>query len=151
MCGIAGIVSQSGPVAPELFDALTMLQHRGQDAAGMITNHRQRLFLRKKNGLVRDVFQKESDMAALTGPMGLAHVRYPTAGRSSSAEAQPFYVNSPYGIVLAHNGNLVNATELERELLEEWRHINTGSDSEVRAPSLSPREAPHAPSQPQRG
>ncbi len=132
MCGIAGIVSQSGPVAPELFDALTMLQHRGQDAAGMITNHRQRLFLRKKNGLVRDVFQKESDMAALTGPMGLAHVRYPTAGRSSSAEAQPFYTNTPFGISLSHNGNLTNADELKQALFaEDRRHLNTDSDSEV--------------------
>jgi len=119
-------------VAPELFDALTMLQHRGQDAAGMITNHRQRLFLRKKNGLVRDVFQKESDMAALTGPMGLAHVRYPTAGRSSSAEAQPFYTNTPFGISLSHNGNLTNADELKQALFaEDRRHLNTDSDSEV--------------------
>lgn len=132
MCGIAGIVSQSAPVNQELFDALTMLQHRGQDAAGIITNDRQRLYLRKENGLVRDVFNKDSHMLSLRGPMGVAHVRYPTAGRASSAEAQPFYTNTPFGISLSHNGNLTNADELKQELFaEDRRHLNTDSDSEV--------------------
>ncbi|BDX07413.1 amidophosphoribosyltransferase [Planctobacterium marinum] len=130
MCGIAGIVSNS-PVAQELFDALTVLQHRGQDAAGMITVDDSMFHLRKANGLVRDVFRNRH-MQRLTGNLGIAHVRYPTAGSSSSAEAQPFYVNSPYGIALAHNGNLTNAIELQKEVLQlAKRHINTTSDSEL--------------------
>jgi len=130
MCGIAGIVSNDH-VNQELYEALTVLQHRGQDAAGIVTCEGARLHLRKDNGLARDVFHTRH-MLNLTGNMGIAHVRYPTAGCSSSAEAQPFYVNSPYGICLAHNGNLTNAEALKRELfLEDQRHINTDSDSEV--------------------
>lgn len=130
MCGIVGIVSQN-PVNQGLYDALTVLQHRGQDAAGIVTGHDGRLFLRKANGLVRDVFRVEH-MLRLQGNMGLGHVRYPTAGCASSAEAQPFYVNSPYGIVLAHNGNLINSAALKLDLFNEGlRHINTDSDSEI--------------------
>jgi amidophosphoribosyltransferase len=130
MCGIVGIVSSS-PVNQQLYDALTVLQHRGQDAAGIMTAFEGELFLRKENGLVRDVFQQKH-MLRLKGNMGLGHVRYPTAGCDSSAEAQPFYVNSPYGICLAHNGNLTNAAELSDVLVrEDLRHLNTTSDSEV--------------------
>ncbi|GGJ78433.1 amidophosphoribosyltransferase [Pseudomonas matsuisoli] len=130
MCGIVGIVGKTN-VNQALYDALTVLQHRGQDAAGIVTSHEGRLFLRKDNGLVRDVFQQRH-MQRLTGPMGIGHVRYPTAGSSSSAEAQPFYVNSPYGITLAHNGNLTNVEQLSREIYEsDLRHVNTTSDSEV--------------------
>ena len=130
MCGIIGIVAKDS-VNQELYDGLTVLQHRGQDAAGIVTCHKGRLYLRKNNGLVRDVF-RTSHMLRLLGHMGIGHVRYPTAGCSSSAEAQPFYVNSPYGISLAHNGNLTNASQLKRELFEDdLRHINTDSDSEI--------------------
>lgn len=130
MCGIAGIVS-TRHVNQALYDALTVLQHRGQDAAGIVTFQDDRFFLRKDNGLVRDVF-RTSHMRRLVGNVGIGHVRYPTAGSSSSAEAQPFYVNSPYGITLAHNGNLTNADELARDLFcTDLRHINTNSDSEV--------------------
>ena len=130
MCGIAGIVGKSN-VNQSLYDALTVLQHRGQDAAGIITCNEGRLHLRKGNGLVRDVFQ-HWHMEQLQGNMGIGHVRYPTAGCSSSAESQPFYVNSPYGIALAHNGNLTNSRELSEELYrEDLRHLNTSSDSEV--------------------
>ena len=117
MCGIVGIVSHS-PVNQQLYDALTVLQHRGQDAAGIMTAHEGELFLRKDNGLVRDVFQQKH-MLRLKGNMGVGHVRYPTAGCDSSDEAQPFYVNSPYGICLAHNGNLTNAAELSEVLVRE--------------------------------
>ncbi|HIF18648.1 MAG TPA: amidophosphoribosyltransferase [Cycloclasticus sp.] len=130
MCGIAGVVSHQN-VNQELYEALTVLQHRGQDAAGIVTCEGSQLHLRKANGLVRDVF-RTSHMLELTGNMGIAHVRYPTAGCSSSAEAQPFYVNSPFGITLAHNGNLTNAAKLKEELFaEDQRHINTNSDSEI--------------------
>ncbi|RME32679.1 MAG: amidophosphoribosyltransferase, partial [Gammaproteobacteria bacterium] len=130
MCGIIGIVS-SGNVNQELFDGLTVLQHRGQDAAGMVTYKDGRFHLRKSNGLVRDVFHTRH-MIELVGRMGIGHVRYPTAGCESSAEAQPFYVNSPYGIALAHNGNLTNAEQLKQELFrDDLRHINTDSDSEI--------------------
>ncbi|HEY0974411.1 MAG TPA: amidophosphoribosyltransferase [Solimonas sp.] len=132
MCGIAGIVSQGGVVSSDVFDALTMLQHRGQDAAGIITNEGDRLYLRKENGLVRDVFNSDEHMVKLRGNMGIGHVRYPTAGCSTSAEAQPFYTNTPFGISLSHNGNLTNAEELKQELfLQDRRHLNTESDSEV--------------------
>jgi amidophosphoribosyltransferase len=131
MCGIAGIVSHY-PVNQELYDALTALQHRGQDAAGIITTDGERLHLRKDNGLVRDVFHSDDHMARLRGTIGIGHVRYPTAGCTTSAEAQPFYTNMPFGIALAHNGNLTNVEELKRELfLEDRRHLNTDSDSEV--------------------
>lgn len=130
MCGIVGIVAKSA-VNQSLFDALTMLQHRGQDAAGIATYEDGRIFLRKSSGLVRDVFHTRH-MINLKGKMGIGHVRYPTAGDSSRAEAQPFYVNSPYGITLAHNGNLTNSELLKQELFEDdLRHINTESDSEV--------------------
>ena len=130
MCGIVGIVSTSN-VNQLLYDALTVLQHRGQDAAGIVTFQDNRFFLRKDNGLVRDVFHTRH-MRRLVGNVGIGHVRYPTAGSSSSAEAQPFYVNSPYGITLAHNGNLTNADELSSDLFRtDLRHINTNSDSEV--------------------
>ncbi|MCK5092581.1 MAG: class II glutamine amidotransferase, partial [Gammaproteobacteria bacterium] len=130
MCGIVGIVSKS-PVNQALYEALTVLQHRGQDAAGMMTCDNGKLNLRKDNGLVRDVFHTRH-MLNLKGNLGIGHVRYPTAGCASSAEAQPFYVNSPYGISLAHNGNLTNADELKRDLFrEDLRHINTESDSEI--------------------
>ena len=130
MCGIIGIVA-NGPVNQSLYDALTVLQHRGQDAAGIVTCDGSQLSLRKSNGLVRDVFHTRH-MRRLTGNMGIGHVRYPTAGCSSSAEAQPFFVNSPYGISLAHNGNLTNSEQLKEELFrEDLRHINTSSDSEV--------------------
>ena len=130
MCGIAGVVSFTN-VNQTLYDALTVLQHRGQDAAGIVTSHNGRFHLRKNNGLVRDVFRTRH-MHRLIGNMGIGHVRYPTAGSSSSAEAQPFYVNSPYGITLAHNGNLTNSKEIGQKLYEtDLRHINTTSDSEV--------------------
>ncbi|MGE0622513.1 MAG: amidophosphoribosyltransferase [Pseudomonadales bacterium] len=130
MCGIVGIVGKEN-VNQRLYDALTVLQHRGQDAAGIVTSDGSRLNLRKGNGLVRDVFQQQH-MQRLFGKQGIGHVRYPTAGSSSSAEAQPMYVNSPYGIVLAHNGNLTNAEALQADLFrEDMRHVNTNSDSEV--------------------
>jgi amidophosphoribosyltransferase len=130
MCGIIGIVGKS-PVNQAIYDSLTVLQHRGQDAAGIVTCDGGQLSLRKDNGLVRDVFRTRH-MKKLKGHMGIGHVRYPTAGSSSSAEAQPFYVNSPFGIVLGHNGNLTNAHELKKELfLQDRRHINTSSDSEI--------------------
>ena len=130
MCGITGLVSRNR-VNQQIYDALTVLQHRGQDAAGMVTSEDRRLYLRKANGLVRDVFQQHH-MQRLVGNMGIGHVRYPTAGSSTSAEAQPMYVNSPYGIALAHNGNLTNATELASDLYKaDLRHLNTDSDSEI--------------------
>lgn len=130
MCGIVGIVSTTN-VNQTLYDALTVLQHRGQDAAGIVTFQDNRFYLRKDNGLVRDVFRTRH-MRRLVGNVGIGHIRYPTAGSASSAEAQPFYVNSPYGITLAHNGNLTNADELSQDLFRtDLRHINTNSDSEV--------------------
>ena len=130
MCGIIGIVARSA-VNQLIYDGLTVLQHRGQDAAGIATYEDSRMYLRKSNGLVRDVFHTRH-MVNLRGRMGIGHVRYPTAGVASNAEAQPFYVNSPYGIALAHNGNLTNSEQLKRELFEDdRRHINTESDSEV--------------------
>nr|VFK38013.1 MAG: amidophosphoribosyltransferase [Candidatus Kentron sp. SD]VFK42737.1 MAG: amidophosphoribosyltransferase [Candidatus Kentron sp. SD]VFK78225.1 MAG: amidophosphoribosyltransferase [Candidatus Kentron sp. SD] len=130
MCGVVGIVAR-GNVNQTLYDALTVLQHRGQDAAGIVTCKNYRFHLRKDLGLVRDVFQAHH-MANLQGVIGIGHVRYPTAGETSSAEAQPFYVNSPYGITLAHNGNLVNVEKLKQDLFHaDRRHINTESDSEV--------------------
>ncbi|XOV88381.1 MAG: amidophosphoribosyltransferase [Pseudomonadota bacterium] len=130
MCGIVGMVGRSD-VGYDLYDALTVLQHRGQDAAGIVTCHGDHLNLRKSNGLVRDVF-RQNHMNELRGNMGVGHVRYPTAGSSSTAEAQPMYVNSPFGICLAHNGNLTNDQQLNEELFRtDRRHINTSSDSEV--------------------
>ena len=131
MCAIAGIISQN-PVNQELYDALIVLQHRGQDAAGIMTSDPNAgVHLRKDNGMVRDVFRTQH-METLTGNMGIGHCRYPTAGCDSPEEAQPFFVNSPYGISLAHNGNTINAEELKKELFEkDHRHINTTCDSEV--------------------
>ncbi|MGQ9660223.1 MAG: amidophosphoribosyltransferase [Thermochromatium sp.] len=130
MCGIVGIVGKTA-VNQLLYDALLVLQHRGQDAAGIITCEGTRLHLRKDTGLARDVFQARH-MLRLRGEMGVGHVRYPTAGASGLAEAQPFYVNSPYGLVLAHNGNLTNTEELKHDLIvEDLRHLNTDSDSEI--------------------
>jgi amidophosphoribosyltransferase len=130
MCGLVGIAGH-GPVNQALYDALTVLQHRGQDAAGIMTFEGSALYSRKANGLVRDVFE-QGHMLTLRGNLGLGHVRYPTAGGAASCEAQPFYVNSPYGICLAHNGNLTNAAALAEMLARaDQRHLHTGSDSEV--------------------
>lgn len=131
MCGIVGIAGFT-PVNQSIYDALTVLQHRGQDAAGIATIDENKQFrLRKSNGLVKDVFAARH-MLRLRGKMGIGHVRYPTAGSSSASEAQPFYVNSPFGITLTHNGNLTNAHELRKTLFETARrHVNTSSDSEI--------------------
>ena len=130
MCGLVGVVGHS-PVNQRIYDALTVLQHRGQDAAGIMTCDGEALYLRKDSGLVRDVFQQRH-MLQLKGNVGIGHVRYPTAGCDAAAEAQPFYVNAPYGIGLAHNGNLTNAAELAEALWrDERRHLNTSSDSEA--------------------
>ncbi len=130
MCGIVGVVSQ-GPVNQLIYDALLLLQHRGQDAAGIATNHGNTFSMHKANGLVRDVFRTRN-MRSLPGTAGIGQVRYPTAGSSSEEEAQPFYVNAPFGIILAHNGNLTNWEQLKIEMFRnDRRHINTDSDSEV--------------------
>jgi amidophosphoribosyltransferase len=130
MCGLVGLVAKND-VAPDIYDALTVLQHRGQDAAGIMTCSGGKFSQRKSEGLVRDVF-RQHHMQRLQGNIGVGHVRYPTAGSSGPALAQPFYVNSPYGIALAHNGNLTNAEQLTRELFQDdLRHLNTDSDSEV--------------------
>lgn len=129
MCGVVGIVSNS-PVNLTIYDALTVLQHRGQDAAGIITLDEGNFRQRKANGLVSDVFEQKH-MRRLKGNTGIGHVRYPTAGCSSAAEAQPFYVNSPFGIALAHNGNLTNSRELKEKCNGIFRHVNTTSDSEM--------------------
>jgi amidophosphoribosyltransferase len=130
MCGIVGILAKR-PVNQAIYDGLTVLQHRGQDAAGIMTSDGHRVYLRKDNGLVRDVFHTRH-MVELKGSMGIGHCRYPTAGCDSPAEAQPFYVNSPFGLALGHNGNLTNAQQLEEELFRtDLRHVNTQSDSEI--------------------
>jgi amidophosphoribosyltransferase len=131
MCGILGVVATS-PVNQLLYDGLLVLQHRGQDAAGIATAQGQKFHMHKGSGLVRDVFRTRN-MRTLLGDWGIAHVRYPTAGSAyNAAEAQPFYVNSPFGIVLAHNGNLTNSEELKEDMFRtDLRHINTTSDSEV--------------------
>ncbi|MBM3355384.1 MAG: amidophosphoribosyltransferase, partial [Betaproteobacteria bacterium] len=131
MCGILGIVARS-PVNQLLYDGLLLLQHRGQDAAGIVTGERKTLHMQKGSGMVRDVFRTRN-MRALPGNIGIAHCRYPTAGSAhNSAESQPFYVNSPFGIVLGHNGNLTNSEALKEEMFrQDLRHINTSSDSEV--------------------
>ena len=130
MCGIIGIVGKQ-PVNQLLYDGLLVLQHRGQDAAGIVTCDSNTFYMHKSNGMVQDVFRTRH-MRNLVGTAGIAHVRYPTAGTSSAAEAQPFYVNSPFGIVLGHNGNLTNSAQLKQEMFrQDLRHINTSSDSEV--------------------
>ena len=130
MCGIIAVVGH--PYSNQaIYDALTVIQHRGQDAAGILTCDGARVHLRKDKGLVRDVFQRRH-MEQLSGTIGIGHVRYPTAGSDSKAEAQPFYVNSPFGLALAHNGNLTNTIQLRQALFQEdLRQLNTGSDSEV--------------------
>jgi amidophosphoribosyltransferase len=130
MCGVVGLVSQS-EVSPIIYDALTILQHRGQDAAGIATSDANKFHIRKQLGLVREVFRSQ-DMLTLKGQMGIGHVRYPTAGSEDRELSQPMYVNSPYGISIAHNGNLTNSEELSDILVNEnLRHLNTDSDSEV--------------------
>src|SRR4029078_11392677 len=131
MCGIVGVVARS-PVNQLLYDGMTVLQHRGQDAAGIVTAKGRRFPRHKGRGLVRDVFRTR-DMRSLVGHMGIAHCRYPTAGSASSeAEAQPFYVHSPFGLTLGSQRNLVNSEELRRELfMADRRHVNTNSDSEI--------------------
>lgn len=132
MCGIIGLLLADPDlhVNQMLFDGLTVLQHRGQDAAGMVTVEQKRLHLRKDNGLVKDVFQNHH-MLELRGNVGIGHCRYPTAGSSSCAEAQPLYTNFPYGICVAHNGNVTNTEDLSAVLSEKGRHVNTDSDSEL--------------------
>src|SRR4030095_8866171 len=129
MCGVAGAVSQ-GPVNQLIYDALLLLQHRGQDAAGIVTQQGGKVYMHKAKGVVRDVFRTRN-MSALPGNVGLGQLRYPTAGNADSEEeAQPFYVNAPFGITLAHNGNLTNAQKLKAELFStDHRHINTESDT----------------------
>lgn len=130
MCGIVGTLANS-TVSQDIYDALTIIQHRGQDAAGIITSDGRRVHLRKSNGLVREALHK-TDVQRLQGNMGLGHVRYPTAGTQSVAESQPFYVNSPYGLSIVHNGNLTNAQTLAEDLIRtDLRHLNTSSDTEV--------------------
>lgn len=130
MCGVVGVCA-GGPVNLTLYEALTVLQHRGQDAAGIVTiDEEDRFRQRKANGLVKEVFEPRH-MLRLRGNLGIGHVRYPTAGSSSAAEAQPFYVNAPYGIALGHNGNLTNARELRQRCMHFRRHVNTSSDSEM--------------------
>ncbi|MCM8611806.1 amidophosphoribosyltransferase [Accumulibacter sp.] len=131
MCGILGVVATT-PVNQLLYDGLMVLQHRGQDAAGIVTAEDDAFHMHKGAGLVRDVFRTRN-MRALPGMMGIAHCRYPTAGSAfDSALSQPFYVNSPFGIVLGHNGNLTNTAQLKEEMFrQDLRHINTSSDSEV--------------------
>ena len=131
MCGIVGVVS-TAPVNQLLYDALLLLQHRGQDAAGIATQDGRKFFMHKAKGMVKDVFRTRN-MRALPGSVGLGQCRYPTAGNASSEEeAQPFYVNAPFGIVMVHNGNLTNAKQLREELAStDHRHTNTESDSEV--------------------
>ena len=130
MCGIVGVLGKR-PVNQAIYDALTVMQHRGQDAAGIVTYSDGGIHVRKSNGLVRDVFHQRH-MLRLPGNIGIGHIRYPTAGSSQHFEAQPFYVNSPYGICLAHNGNLTNYDELAELLTcQDRRHLSTGSDSEV--------------------
>ena len=137
MCGIVGIMGVE-PVNVRLYDALTVLQHRGQDAAGIATAENYQIHSRKENGLVKDVFRTRH-MRDLVGNMGLGHVRYPTAGQASAAEAQPFSLLSPYPIALAHNGNLVNVNELRQDLFEKEGRVSiTNSDSKLSSTSLLP-------------
>jgi amidophosphoribosyltransferase len=135
MCGIIGIYRREGNVAPEIYEGLLMLQHRGQDSAGMVTSNGAKFKEFKDNGLVKDVFSKQSVIDSLDGSIGIGHVRYPTAGSSSAQEAQPFFVNSPLGIYLIHNGNLTNTDTLRTQLNSSSsffnRHLRTESDSEV--------------------
>lgn len=142
MCGIAGLISHK-PVAAELYESLVQLQHRGQDAAGIMTCD-ERFHSKIGKGLARDVFQPE-DIRALTGNLGIAHARYPTAGGFSIEEAQPFWLGSPYGIALAHNGNLTNCNQLKQKLHSQRRHLNTRSDSEMLIHLFAEGFAKHLP------
>lgn len=131
MCGIVGIFANEH-LGENIYNALTMLQHRGQDGAGIATIDKNNIYMRRRSGMLTDVFQEERHLTILKGSLGIGHVRYPTAGSESSNECQPFYINSPFGIALAHNGNLTNAQAMRQELCtQERRHLNTGSDSEV--------------------
>ncbi|MEX0349781.1 MAG: amidophosphoribosyltransferase [Paracoccaceae bacterium] len=131
MCGILGIANRNDDVFAEIYDGLLMLQHRGQDASGIVTYNGEFFRERKENGLVKDVFQSD-DMHVLTGKTGMGHVRYPTAGSLSAAEAQPFFVNAPYGIYLVHNGNITNTAEQREKVTGKYsRHLRTTSDSEI--------------------
>ena len=143
MCGIVGVVS-TAPVNQLIYDALLLLQHRGQDAAGIVTQQERKFFMHKAKGMVKDVFRTRN-MRALPGNVGLGQVRYPTAGNASSEEeAQPFYVNAPFGIVMVHNGNLTNAKQLRCELADtDHRHTNTESDSEVCSTCWRTKSAAH--------
>ena len=136
MCGVIAIFKHMGSVNVELYEGLLMLQHRGQDSAGMVTTDWQTLCEHKDNGLVKDVFSSRSVLERLKGGSGIGHVRYPTAGSKSAQEAQPFFVNSPFGIHLIHNGNIINTRELREHLASSdsflHRHLRTHSDSEVR-------------------
>ena len=130
MCGVVAMLTAS-QAGYEIYEALTVLQHRGQDAAGIVTSDGQRVYTRTGRGLVRDVFSAET-LSDQKGTMGIGHVRYPTAGANTEAESQPFYVNSPFGIALGHNGNLINANELGEKVFKgDRRQINTSSDSEI--------------------
>ncbi|HLL13228.1 MAG TPA: amidophosphoribosyltransferase, partial [Rubrivivax sp.] len=150
MCGIVGAISQA-PANQLLYDALLLLQHRGQDASGIVTMLGTKCFMHKARGMVRDVFRTRN-MRSLPGHVGLGQVRYPTAGNAySEEEAQPFYVNAPYGIVLVHNGNLTNAQALKAELFDiDRRHINTESDTEVLINVLAHELERVAPGEPSR-
>lgn len=132
MCGIIGLVYSDAKshVNQALVDGLTILQHRGQDAAGIVTGSNNRLNLMKNIGSVSEVFTQDN-MVSLRGNIGIGHVRYPTAGGGRSCEAQPLYTNFPFGIAIAHNGNLINACELGDQMRQNFRHVNTDSDSEV--------------------
>ena len=142
MCGIVGVISTS-PVNQLIYDALLLLQHRGQDAAGIATQQGRKFFMHKAKGMVKDVFRTRN-MRALPGSCGLGQVRYPTAGNAASEEeAQPFYVNAPFGIVLVHNGNLTNAQSLKADLFNtDHRHINTESGPEGSLNVLAEERAP---------
>jgi amidophosphoribosyltransferase len=130
MCGVLGMIANN-PVVQDLYDGLIVLQHRGQDAAGLATYDNNQIHIKKGNGLVRDVFRTKN-MIRLQGNMGIGHVRYPTAGCYTEEEAQPFYVNAPFGIVLGHNGNLTNYGKVKKEVVDKnLRHLNTTSDSEL--------------------
>ena len=130
MCGVVGIWG-TADVNVRLYDALTILQHRGQDAAGIVTEQNGQFYQCKSDGLARDVFHRR-DMMQLAGRVGIGHVRYPTAGSSGPALAQPLYVNSPYGICIGHNGNLTNTQALREDITQiDLRHLNTDSDTEV--------------------
>lgn len=141
MCGIIAIFKHMGPANVEIYEGLLMLQHRGQDSAGIVTTDWTRFYEHRDNGLVKDVFQTSNTLERLKGGSGMGHVRYPTAGSKSAQEAQPFFVNSPFGIFMIHNGNIINVEELKEHLSGSHsflrRHLRTQSDSEVRSTPFS--------------